>query len=361
MQADDFQTALFHAVDDLPPAVRTWMAADPAAGVYGHPDWYANLWTAAMQTGGGTVAIHVVLRQGAPVLVLPLWVEANGRTARSLANFYSPLALPNMAETVDSGAWHTLIAAVRRAHPRATTVHLGPLPQALTDRHGAVAVALRSHGYKALPYLCFGNWFMRPGSSWETYWAQRPPALRNTIARKRRKFERLGGHLRLYCGQDSVRDLEAGIAAFQQVYAESWKGPEPHPAFMPSLMRLAAQLGWLRLGVAWLDKQPVAAQVWLHAHGKTDIYKLAYREQYREWGAGSLLTAALMMQALTEDRAVEVDYLMGDDPYKADWVDQRRERWSMAAYAGWQVQGRWAWFKHQAGVWWRHVRKTLAA
>ena len=43
--------------------------------------------------------------------------------------------------------------------------------------------------------------------------------------------------------------LEAGIADFEAVYRRSWKEPEPFPDFNAALMREAASLGLLRLGV----------------------------------------------------------------------------------------------------------------
>ena len=100
---------------------------------------------------------------------------------------------------------------------------------------------------------------------------------------------------------------------------------------MPGLIRLCAAHGWLRLGVAWLGEKPIAAQVWIVANGKADIYKSAYDEAYKAYSPGTLLTAVLMQQALDVDKVTEVDYLIGDDPYKETWVSSRRERWGTVA------------------------------
>jgi hypothetical protein len=63
-----------------------------------------------------------------------------------------------------------------------------------------------------------------------------------------KNFIQEGEHITITAGAD----IERGLAAFQSVYADSWKSAEPHPGFIPGLSRLAAQQGWLRLGVAWL-------------------------------------------------------------------------------------------------------------
>ena len=45
-----------------------------------------------------------------------------------------------------------------------------------------------------------------------------------------------------------------------------------------------------------------------------------------------VLTSALMQHAIEKDTVKEVDYLIGDDPYKQSWMNQRRERWGLIAY-----------------------------
>ena len=46
---------------------------------------------------------------------------------------------------------------------------------------------------------------------------------------------------------------------------------------------------------------------------------------------GSVLTAAMMEHAMDIDKVKEVDYLSGDDAYKADWMACRRERTGLIA------------------------------
>jgi CelD/BcsL family acetyltransferase involved in cellulose biosynthesis len=101
---------------------------------------------------------------------------------------------------------------------------------------------------------------------------------------------------------------------------------------MPGLIRLLAASSSLRLGIARLDGQAIAAQVWAVQGGRAAIIKLAHREDNAEYSAGTLLTALLMEHVIEVDKVSEVDYLIGDDSYKQNWMNQRRERWGLVAY-----------------------------
>lgn len=126
--------------------------------------------------------------------------------------------------------------------------------------------------------------------------------------------------------------LEPAIAAFQEVYLSSWKKPEPFPEFVPSLIRRLATLGMLRLGIAWLQGRPIAAQLWIVGQDKASIYKVAYHEDFAAYSPGTVLTAHLMQHVIDRDHVKEVDFLIGDDKYKQIWMSHRRERWGIVAY-----------------------------
>jgi hypothetical protein len=159
--------------------------------------------------------------------------------------------------------------------------------------------------------------------SFDQYFETRPSEVRNTWKRKAKKFLAAGGVLEMF---DSEKDLERGIAAYQQIYAHSWKDPEPYAEFVPDWIRICARKGWLRLAVAWMDGTPIAAQFWFTRNRVAYVYKLAYDEAHKHWSAGTLLTVELMRRSLDVDKVNEVDYLSGDDAYKRMWMTHRRER-----------------------------------
>lgn len=189
--------------------------------------------------------------------------------------------------------------------------------------------ALQASGLVPFRFFCFGNWYLQVHDDWTTYFKNREGTLRSTIKRMTKKFAAEGGTLELVQGG---ANLDRSLAAYERVYASSWKKPEPYPEFVPGLIRTCAERGWLRLGVAWLNGEPIAAQLWIVSNGKANIYKLAYDENFKLYASGTLLTAMLMEHAIEKDRVVEVDYLIGDDPYKKSWMSHRRERWGIIAY-----------------------------
>ena len=125
--------------------------------------------------------------------------------------------------------------------------------------------------------------------------------------------------------------MERAISDYGRIYSASWKVPEPYPHFVPGLIRTCAEKGWLRLGLLYVDDQPVAAQVWIIVDHSALIYKLAYDDRHASLSPGTVLTTHLMRHAIDVDKVRIVDYLTGDDPYKRDWMSHRRERWGILA------------------------------
>jgi CelD/BcsL family acetyltransferase involved in cellulose biosynthesis len=121
-------------------------------------------------------------------------------------------------------------------------------------------------------------------------------------------------------------DLETGIDAFESVYARSWKEPEPFPLINPAQMRAAASLGALRLGVWWIDGTVAAAQFWIVRHGQATVLKLAHDEAFKTHSPGTVLTAWMIRHMIENEAVTALDFGRGDDPYKRDWVANRRQR-----------------------------------
>src|SRR5438132_2726210 len=114
-------------------------------------------------------------------------------------------------------------------------------------------------------------------------------------------------------------DIQPLLRDFITVYNCSWKRPEPFPEFIPMLVAECAKLGILRLGMLYVDEKPAAGQLWINTDKKTTIYKLAYDEEYRASGVGSILSREMFRVAIDEDHADEIDYGIGSEPYKREW------------------------------------------
>ena len=198
-----------------------------------------------------------------------------------------------------------------------------PLFELLTE-------SLRNAGMIVQTYFCFGNWYLElAGRSYSRYLESLSSVLRKNIPYNIRRFERSGGRVELIKGEDG---LEQGLGDYDKVYQASWKIPEACPLFIQGLARLAASNGWLRLGLAYVENQPAAAQIWLVHQGVASIYKIAYDERYAKLSVGTVLTAKLIEHVIDVDKVGVVDYLSGDDDYKRNWMSHRRERWGITAF-----------------------------
>ena len=62
------------------------------------------------------------------------------------------------------------------------------------------------------------------------------------------------------------------------------------------------------------------------------IYKLAYKDSLRDYSVGSILSLEMFRQAIDEDRVEEIDYGVGSEPYKRDWMEDRRRLYGLVAF-----------------------------
>lgn len=197
----------------------------------------------------------------------------------------------------------------------------------------------------------FGNWHESvAGLDWNRYLASRPGALRETIRRRLRRAERLAeARFTLTTGEDTAEALEAAIAGFETVYAKSWKEPEPFPRFNAALMRTAAHMGSLRLGLWSLAGQPVAAQFWIVEAGHATVLKLAHDEAFKAHSPGTVLTAIMLRHLLDVEHVARIDFGRGDDAYKRDWATERRQRIGLLLANPWLPSGLAAVLRHDIG------------
>lgn len=347
-------------VRELPPDALALMSQAERQHVEFGADWHANLVDAvyAREPQACEVRLHVLRRDGRVLAVLPTVAQAGalGREVSALSNFYTAIYAPAVADGVQAEDLLPLARAMRRAGAGAAAYRFSPMDPASRE-FALLKRALGLAGLSVHSYFAFGNWYEPVRQNWADYLKDRSSQVRNTIKRNAKKFAAEGGRLEIV--RDAKR-LDAGLAAYQAVYAQSWKVPEPYADFVPGLIRLCARRGWLRLGVAWVGDKAVAAQIWIVANGRADIYKLAYDEAYKALAPGTLLTALLMEQAIDVDQVREIDYLIGDDTYKAAWMSQRRERFGLVAYDPLTLRGLLGLARQAAGEVRRRLRPKAA-
>ena len=188
--------------------------------------------------------------------------------------------------------------------------------------------ALQLYGFRCSPYFRFYNWsHSLNGQSFNEYMAERPGSLRNTIQRKQRKLDREHGYkIQLY--KDS--DIKQALSDYQITYNASWKSGEFFSSFTPALAQNLSRFGWTRLAILYVNHEPIAAQIWFIVHGKANIYRLVYDEQWKQYSPGSILTHFLMRYVIETDKVSHIDFLTGNEGYKQDWMSIRKERIGIA-------------------------------
>ncbi|MHB8947777.1 MAG: GNAT family N-acetyltransferase [Rhodoferax sp.] len=329
LTSDTLGISVYHHTDEFPQDVQQFFDERTKDNVEFSAAWYRNLLNTVYHNHNG-ICIYVLRKGGRTVAALPLLVKKRllGNGMESLGNYYSSIYAPLIDPDLKARDLAHLLNAAKEAYKPLNSFRFAPMDPE-SSSFCTLLEALHLSGFAAFRFFCFGNWHLRVNSDWKDYLQSREGKLRNTIRRMKAKLTAQGGVLELITNGSN---LERGLAAYQQVYASSWKKPEPYPNFIPELIRTCAANNWLRLGVAWLNGVPIAAQIWIVANAKADIYKLAYDESYKCYAPGTLLTAMLMEHAIEKDQVTEVDYLIGDDSYKESWMSHRRERFGIMAY-----------------------------
>ena len=318
------QPKLYHKLAELGPAWQAALAAASADDVFAGRPWFDNLAETCLEPGERTLFLAAEGPGGAPAALLPCRVA--GRRGRSLTNFYTCSFRPLLAPGADRAAAFAGLARAARLAGLAR-LDLDSLPVEEPD-YLALRAAFRAQGFLSAPYFHFVNRYEEvAGSDAAGYLAARPTQLRNTLKRRRSALEREGGlEFELHAGPASLAEA---MAAYDAVYAASWKEAEPYPRFTPGLLHAAAAAGWLRLGVARLGGAPAAVQLWLVAGRNATIFKLAYDERFKKLSVGTVLTAWMFERAFETPGLAVVDFGRNDDAYKRDWLPRRRERWGL--------------------------------
>jgi len=336
LQPSDTSVTAFNLSEDIPPDVEQLLATAEQHNFQLGAPWFKNL-AATVYPDDSGVRLYVLRRGGHAVAAIPVRAMKVllGWKLESLSNYYTSLFAPAIAPDVKDQEMALLIQAVIDQHTPIVEMRFAPM-EAGSFSYRRLQNALRLNGLAQFDFFCFGNWYLSAPGDWTTYLMGRSGTHRSTIKRMTKKFATDGGTIALIFGGP---ELAQGIKDFEQVYSTSWKQPEPYVNFIPELMDMAANKGQLRLGIASLNEQPIAAQLWFVAGGKAYIFKVAYNEKYKTYAPGTLVTAMLMEHVIDKDKVTEVDFLTGDDPYKKTWMSHRRERWGIIAFNPTTIRG----------------------
>ena len=272
-------------------------------------------WWQGLTEHCGLMPLIVVASLGEARAVLPL-ARQDGHLV-ALANWYNFTTRPLFSAGADQAA--LLGALARDLAQQAQRITLAPLP----DEHGeasALELAFRRAGWAVLRSQCDVNHILEvQGRSFADYLAARPGQLRTTLKRKAGKVT----------VTIETEFNPVSWAAYEAIYASSWKTEEGSPAFLRQFAQAEAVVGRMRLGLARADGEAVAAQFWTVEHGTAFIHKLAHTQASKPLSPGTTLSAALLEYVIDRDQVRLVDFGTGDDGYKRDWMESFRPRYRL--------------------------------
>ena len=349
---------------ELPPAVKRFLSESTGDQLCLREFWF-DLLLRYSPTEGQQPRIYVVTAGDNGEVECVLFATsatgagaANGtRKLVSLTNFYTMSFAPIVRadERRSPSAIDALAAAILRERPAWDVIELRSLIEEAATTSDLVR-GFRGAGLIVDTYQQFENWYQPlSGMSAESYFKARPAQVRNTVTRKMKRAKR--DHKVDFEIYRTMQHLPKGIEHYQRIYAQSWKEPEIFPEFIPQLLRACTERGILRLGVLYIDGEPVAAQIWLVAAARGTIYKLAYDERYRQLSVGSILTKMMFDHAIDVDHVAEVDYGVGNEPYKLDWMSERRHIVGLIGFNPRSARGLLAAARHFAG---RLIRRGIS-
>jgi hypothetical protein len=304
----------------LPPHLAAWLEAHCAHPVFGTPDWFAQLANFQEELRPPATAYRwlVVYQDDLPLLAAP--IEQTRRFGqlqlKLFSNFYTPSIdlLVDRSRITQSQAWSYLLWAFDQTYPGWLSFRAMPL----TVAQEALLASVGSARHATFSYPVSANYTATIGDI-GAYWKARPSRLSHTLARKRKQLNKRAHRFAMVAAPSAEQ-----VAGYWTIYQHSWKHQEPSRSFISWLLTWSAQRGYLRLGLLYVDEEVVASQLWLVVGRTACIFKLAQDMNANKLSPGSLLTEHMINAAVLHDRVDKIDFLLGDDQFKALWMDGKQ-------------------------------------
>ncbi len=283
------------------------------------------------------VIVHCLLQErieqeSVVLLAWPLVHKGKSKShISSLTSFYSSVAEPIYFTETSKQHLNILLTAITQNHPW-KTMQLGSFTEDNTAEGNVTEVITQYFPYHQI-FSKTDNIYQDGLCDYASYYQQRPSQLKNTIKRREKKLAKNHEYR-----TDIVTELglfPQAFSAYKEIYQQSWKGDEFSFDFIEKVCLSALAENKLRLGILYVDNEPAAAQLWfLQVANDCDeveqttasIFKLAYTPKYQEFSVGSILSLALSEHVIDKDKVSSIEFGMGAEPYKKDWLSANRIR-----------------------------------
>lgn len=207
--------------------------------------------------------------------------------------------------------------------------------------YAALKSAFVKNGYYVYSYPYKGNWYENFGEKqFSSYVSSRDKSSKKAIQNYLRKYRKLVKNERIdidiYTDAESVEKV---LNIYHEVYDTSWKEEDYFPGFYDGLIRQTAEQGSLRMLIISIDRIPAAIEMAIVTGGQGVMMRTAYNQEYNRESVGSIAILKMIEYLLEIDGVSEIDFGTDDDPYKAVWVKNRRERWGLVSFNRKTIQG----------------------
>ena len=327
---------IYSDFDAVPDAYLTYFDSQENLRFEQTIDWYRALAKIMVNTKH-QLRLYILVDDDIPLVFFPALFSDKRflgfRYAQicSLSNYYTSLYLPGLNTDYDKKALaHSFAKQLLEAIEGWCVLEISPVSFE-DDFISELSRTFQEQGSLVDKYFRFGNWSQEiDGDNFDDYYNKVSTRIRTTIRRKKRKIT--GEHDLQIKIVTEVDDLNKVLAEYEKIYDKSWKQAEPYMTFIREISKQFALKNCLRLGVLYVDGTPASSQIWIVYNQVASIFKLAYDSKFSYLSVGSILTKELMRYVIDLDKVKTIDYLIGDDAYKKDWMSVRRERFGIRVY-----------------------------
>ncbi|MFT4615278.1 MAG: hypothetical protein ACI9NT_002430 [Bacteroidia bacterium] len=335
------EVRVFTSIPEIPQSIASQFSYPAVQNYFLSLDWFACVFETALYASMSPRIYSLFDTDNSAIGLLYCATKKGERTLYSLSNFYTMEY--GLVTSTDAGLEQSctdcLVEYIQSERPTWNAIDFRYLLAADSIEPKFPAV-FEQQGFSVANYFMYENWYVLTCErDFDTYYSGLSSRLRNTIKRKEKKLNK-AHEVEIKIHASDYSDLEKATADYVAIYNKSWKNPEPFPDFIPSFISTLSELGILRLGLLYIDGNPAAAQLWINTKNKALIYKLAYDEEYSSHSPGSILSREMFRYAMDIDAVAEIDYGVGSEGYKKDWMDAVRELKGMQAYNKKTVVGR---------------------
>lgn len=298
-----------HASPFFHPALaRAWLAAQGGeAGfrpcfLWAHgPDGQTVFWPLVTIRGGA--------RQGFARRLVPIGAELRPfRPMGTLYDYQDPVIAPAGTPPLPPGFWPAFAAELRRLGGR------------WFDQ--CVLGKLRPIGWEAggelvgrAPYVALDAY-----PDFEAYLAGRKPRVRGAIRRRLRNLEAAGETGFHVHGAGEVETVLGWIPALEAGRARRYPGSALPPGFLRDLVALGLPAGQLHCSSLTLDGRAISWDIGFWRAGVFHGYIRSFDTSLAHLSPG-VAHLARLIGWLYEHGARRLDFLIGEEDYKAEWTD----------------------------------------